>query len=876
MKVSWRRRSLAWGLPLGLVCTLFFQANSARADLDSLASYGNAAGTENVDISIPGQVSVTAGGSDFWGNSDNGVFFYDSNKVSGDFTAIVRSTGFSGDPLAGEWGRTGLMARVDGAQANSANIFSNRKSGTLADGAIAGILQYRDAAGGGTDRQGGEFPGTPYLSGMSGNDVWLALSRNGDDWVMRYALGDGTNNVPTNWSMGRAHWTPNMTGAVDVHVGLAHQAHSIPRVNTAHFEGYAVGPLDAAIGSPMTGLVNYVQQPDGTWNRIEMYAPNRTYEDAKAIASGMTYNGAAGHLATPRSLLENFTMNGLQYAGNGGNWERSWIGLDDIGTEGDWALADNGQVIWQGLGSGAGGLPQGGAYTQWNGTVEPNNAGATGEDAAEMLSGSALWNDLPSSVDGSGNRVMRSSIVEFETALAAKPALPGPSGGVGTFGVRMFRGTNYNFNNVMGVEALAYGVGENPGLVQEVIDSQQPVINFQNDNNDPHTPGSVPFPGIPQVSNNFAMLAKGKILIEEEGDYTFAFRSDDGAMLRIHGATFFDSNTPAHNWSNLNGGKAHIGNLAMFSAPTGDTNTKAVAHLTPGTYDIEYLMFENGGGGHTELVAARGNRITEDSNNNPAFRPIGAAAVPGILPPTLVAPLASALGGSEVAGWDVGRVNGPNSLAAAITALEPIITDPISNPPESGGTYPTINFTDPEGGGGDIYGGQVPFPGDQVGVGEENFAIAAATLMTVHEGGRYRFTVLGDDGSRFRIYSTDGQWTAGGIANTDTMGTPPSPTDGFIIPGCCSDGWGEVDLTPGEYFVELIWNEIGGGAYVNVGYSLSTDGGATYSPRQLLGSSADGSLPAGLQLVPEPSSFVLAGFAAVGLAVAIRRRRRRG
>lgn len=857
MKVSWRRRSL-WGMQLGLICALFLQANLANADLTALIGYGN--GNDGGGVAStnpgPGAYTLTASGSDFWGTSDNGGFLYDPTKVSGNFTAIVRSTGFSGDALAGEWGRTGIMARVDGAAANSANIFANRKSGTLADGAIAGILQYRDAAGGGTDRQGGEFPGTPYLSGLSGNDVWLALSRNGDDWVMRYALGDGTNNVPTNWSMGRAHWTPNMGAAVDVHVGLAHQAHSIPRRNTAAFEGFAVGALDPQLGSPMSGLVNYVQQPDGTWNRIEMYMPNRIYNDAKAIAASMSYGGAPGHLATPRSLVENFTMNGLQYAGNGDNWQRSWIGLDDTAVEGDWALQDNGQVIWQGLGSGAGGLPVGGAYTQWNGTGEPNNAGALGEDAAEMLSGSALWND------NATTGTMRSSIVEFETALASKPALPGPNGGVGTFGVRMFRGTNYNFNNVLGVEALAYGVGENPGLVREVIDSQQPMINFQNDNNDPHTPGSVPFPGIPQVSNNFAMLAKGTIQITEEDDYTFAFRSDDGAMLRIHGATFFDSATPAHTWSNINGGKAHLGNLAMFSAPTGDTNTKAVAHLTPGVYGIEYMMYENGGGGHTELVAARGNRIGEDSNNNPNFRPIGAPAQgPTITPATVIAPFASAQAGSDIPGWDVVRKNGPNSIAAAIPAIEAIFADPLGQPNDGYEVRDTINYYDPEGGGGSIGVPQVPFPGNTPAA-EDNFAIGAVTVLTANQTGTYRFTVLGDDGSQFRLQGSAG-WTAGGIAAVDAFG------DGIYIASCCSDGFGEVFLNAGEQYVaQLIWNEIGGGAYVSVRYSINGQGNF------LLGSSADGSRQAGLQLVPEPSSFALAGFGAIGLLAAIRRRRR--
>ncbi|RIK74871.1 MAG: hypothetical protein DCC68_22265, partial [Planctomycetota bacterium] len=141
-------------------------------------------------------------------------------------------------------------------------------------------------------------------------------------------------------------------------------------------------------------------------------------------------------------------------------------------------------------------------------------------------------------------------------------------------------------------------------------------------------------------------------------------------------------------------------------------------------------------------------------------------------------------------------------------------------------------------------------------------AIGAATLLTVNQSGLYRFTVFGDDGSQFRLQGSSG-WTAGGIAAVDAIG------DGIFIGGCCADGFGEVFLNAGEqYIAQLIWNEIGGGAYVSVRYSI--DGQGNF----LLGSSADGSRPAGLELVPEPSSFVLAGFGLAGLFVGLRRRRK--
>jgi hypothetical protein len=304
---------------------------------------------------------------------------------------------------------------------------------------------------------------------------------------------------------------------------------------------------------------------------------------------------------------------------------------------------------------------------------------------------------------------------------------------------------------------------------------------------------------------------------------------------------------------------AHRGGTLYFPQPTGDAYTLGVVHLEPGVYPIDLMFYENGGGASVELFAAAGAHTSVNSS----FSLVGDPGFAGVTPPTLEAPFASGGAGTSIPGWDVARRNGPNSLAAAITAMEAIIADPDNNPPDAYDIYQVVNFADDVDGGGNLGfpEPQVPFPGNVPGAGEDNFAIGALTTMTIHEEGDYRFTVLGDDGSRFRIHGTSG-WTAGGIAQVDASG------QGIIIPGCCADGWGMVHLTPGIYPVDLVWNEIGGGAYVSVRYDLNG------VPIGLLGSTQTGFRAAGLQLVPEPSTYVLAVLGALGLAAGVRRRRR--
>ncbi len=109
----------------------------------------------------------------------------------------------------------------------------------------------------------------------------------------------------------------------------------------------------------------------------------------------------------------------------------------------------------------------------------------------------------------------------------------------------------------------------------------------------------------------FVLAAATTIQVAVEDDYTFGFASDDGAQLRLRGAAFIsstrlDANNPAD--------PAHRGGTLSYPGNTANSKTLGVTHLTPGSYDVEYLSWEVTGGTFSEVFAARGAKTTIDSS----------------------------------------------------------------------------------------------------------------------------------------------------------------------------------------------------------------------------------------------------------------------
>ena len=109
--------------------------------LDMLYEYGNAADANDFSgAGIPrgadfsdaasGNYTITAGGTDFWSGTDHGsaIFGPDNEPVTGNFSAVVKvQVGLEGEVMPGEWGRSGIMARTDPADPQSAYFASTQK-----------------------------------------------------------------------------------------------------------------------------------------------------------------------------------------------------------------------------------------------------------------------------------------------------------------------------------------------------------------------------------------------------------------------------------------------------------------------------------------------------------------------------------------------------------------------------------------------------------------------------------------------------------------------------------------------------------------------------------------------------------------------------
>ncbi|NQT40808.1 MAG: LamG domain-containing protein [Planctomycetes bacterium] len=438
---------------------------------------------------------------------------------------------------------------------------------------------------------------------------------------------------------------------------------------------------------------------------------------------------------------------------------------------------------------------------------------------------------------------------------AEELAAPMPRGGWGTFGVREVKNNGTIGNLTDAMASLESGGGD-------IFDGTVATINFRDPDNGSsgHIGGDSPY-----LSNTFGtddqdfiQAARGRIRIEEAGDYTFYARGDDGFGLTIVGQSFTSVSDNGDGTAVIGNGTAAtagFGDDTMFNnSPGGNVNGFGVINLAAGDYAVEYLFFERAGGAYNELFAAKGVKTSFDGDFLLVGQPeeINTA---GIIQP---------------GGWDVTVLrDGANNLGLAISQIEGHWNGAQPGTNVATGNFATINLEDSDGGGG---GHGLPrdfFPGDAPG-GEDNFAVGALAELRIDDPGTYTFMVYGDDGAQFRLLGSSDWSSTGNTGNTPI-------TDGFQVTGCCQDVFGIVDLEAGTYPVEFIWNEVGGGAYVGVWGAFGAHTSFDANVFQLLGENTREVItPAGLELVgvPEPSSIVLMILGGLGLLAVARRRRK--
>ncbi|QDT75094.1 lectin-like protein [Lacipirellula limnantheis] len=377
-----------------------------------------------------------------------------------------------------------------------------------------------------------------------------------------------------------------------------------------------------------------------TWNVYERIEAVLTFEEAWQYAlkaPNPTGGPGTGHLVVMGSAAENAFVN----ANAPGD---RWIGLTDRfglapgATESN-DTADKLTMGW----AWANGEPF--TYQNWN-PGEPNDAG--GEDAGQMVSNGG-WNDNGSGYDadqpavdpngrsdGEGQAAFGYAI-EWDTNLATQPSLPpsrpnphaltrvfpspltrlpGPNGTASAFGVREVRDVGGVKNARAGVAQIASGVGT-------LVDGTAPRIDLRDPETNGGNTGAVTGTELPFLShvagvedNDVQTVIKGTFQVPagQGGLYTFNAHSDDGFAMRILSQSTPSSPLVQHKFADAKNGYVDEDGSLVYMTPTGDSNTQGIINLAPGTYDVEFTSYENGGGAYWELSTARGDFVNPTPN----------------------------------------------------------------------------------------------------------------------------------------------------------------------------------------------------------------------------------------------------------------------
>ena len=467
---------------------------------------------------------------------------------------------------------------------------------------------------------------------------------------------------------------------------------------------------------------------------------------------------------------------------------------------------------------------------------------------------------------GTGGANAEQKITDFTYTIGNAPAVTAaaqplsgvPQGGPGFFGIREVLGAAGCCGDIAQTQTAIEGSGGTR------VDYTAPVVNLYDSGGRGRFANDSLFRTDPDQTtadndtvNNIAVIATGTVRIPSTGMYTFGVNSDDGFRLTIGGQRFEVAAGQAGTAITPSG-------ALQFNAGRGVNDSLGTIFLAAGDYPIQMMSWEGAGGGAVELYASPGTKTAFDPAT---FNLVGGAAVPGTTGRNRVV---------SVGDWTIKEYTGVANVTEVLnhgrngTGTQRGVT----------ATRDTVNFIDPQNPNAGSHGADgVAFPNDTA-ANDDNFGAFATTTLTIApaDAGRYTFVMYTDDDSRFRLLlegvpvplvgTTIGdQFDSDGVNGNDQFGTN----------GCCFDQFGHYDLTAGTYNIEAAFHEGGGGSGFFI-YGTQGDRN-TFDPAafQLLGANTEGAawntdVPAGLQLVPEPSTALLSVLAGVGI-LGLRRRR---
>jgi hypothetical protein len=442
-----------------------------------------------------------------------------------------------------------------------------------------------------------------------------------------------------------------------------------------------------------------------------------------------------------------------------------------------------------------------------------------------------------------------------------------PDGGAGTIGILQVTGAG-GIGDQNAARAALNGVTG----VRTVLPAGN-VFNFKGDGGAfGHFGSDIPLP----AGDDKSYIFRGNIQIPSAGTYTFNVNSDDGFTLAFNGGTVPWSNAYTSDGSPANtpvvsyNGNAN-GALTFFGGRGAADTGGQVTFGSAGVYHFDMTFHDGCCDDSVEVSAAQGAKTAFGAS----FALVGGSAAPSTK-------FAGQVGPFSVA---VVHGNNANNLNDAITDLTQVLNgDPIA--PRGGGTpqvaqatSATINYVDPQNANSGGHGPSQTFPGDGGG-DDNNFSTGAIANLTIPagRGGHYSYMVYSDDSARLRFINLGTGQTVpilgvsgNNAAMVDSDGV--NGADALTNDGnCCNDIIGRWDLQPGNYRVEIVNNEQGGGAglflYGAPGDQTTFDSNVF----QLLGENLD-VVPGGLQLVAAPEPGTL-GLLAVGTIGFLARRKR--
>ncbi len=231
----------------GLLC---FEPLEDRAMLDITGLTGIDIGPDPGTNPLPGDGFedgdqwVMRGGGIIWGMVDGCHFEYQS--WSGDFDAKVRVI-IQGP--TNSWAKAGIMARADLTPG------ATNATAIATPGAGSGILQFRGAANGGTNRIGG---GGPNTTSDGSEAVWLRLLRQGNSFYSSWALD--VDGQPGSWWFEVHRYSANFPQTL--HVGLSVDANNAGLTSECRFDQFSIEPFTSLPDGSGVSAID-VPGPDG-------------------------------------------------------------------------------------------------------------------------------------------------------------------------------------------------------------------------------------------------------------------------------------------------------------------------------------------------------------------------------------------------------------------------------------------------------------------------------------------------------------------------------------------------------------------------------------------------------------------------------------